>query len=428
MFTFSAVSTLQKTAGAGLTVGGIASSFHRDLDGEAITPDAVRAAIPDFMAPRSGNIEGGAIRLHHNFWDRLLKRVISSLPLPYAQQNELVAAIALPLGRVTKIWVDNEGQTHWRGILSAANPIAKVVWDMLKEGAVHLGVSLGGKIFETVPGGRDSLGKPCTLITKIRIDELSVTDNPALRLPGGEGEGAYINALAKSVRNIMPVTTLRPKPKKLSTQAFLLKAIGGSVSSEQASGDWGGYTSGLSSDRGLQPRSKRPRSTRRIAKYDETNVKSGLGGKHPMKSRPKATDSEPKTDVYGMTVGQLTQKLKKACQENTRDDWGSKEMTKSLADAALGIAGVTDSPTAEVVNFAKFLQHLSQFTASLPHMSDYQAIRTVPEFGAELSKALDTFTDSSAFKELEEKPLRPPGRVGVTPQSIMFPNQYVVYS
>ena len=164
-------------------VGGVASGFLRDLDGEAITPQAVRDAIPDFMASRGADgIQGGPLRLHHDFWTRFLRQAIDALNLPRDVQFELVAAISLPLGRVTQIWVDEQGTTHWKGILSQANPISGIIWQLLREKLIHLGVSLGGKILQTQAGGRDRLGRPCTLITAIRLDEISITDNPALSL------------------------------------------------------------------------------------------------------------------------------------------------------------------------------------------------------------------------------------------------------
>ena len=153
-------------------------------------------------------LKGGPLRLHHGFWERFLKQSINSLNIPYADQMGMLAAIALPLGRVTEMTVEPDGTTRWRGLLSQANPIAKVIWEMLKEGLVHLGVSVGGKINATRPG-RDALGRPCTVICDVRLDELSITDNPANRLIESEAadNGAYIMALAKSLQ-----TTVSPSP------------------------------------------------------------------------------------------------------------------------------------------------------------------------------------------------------------------------
>lgn len=196
-------------SGESWVVGGVASNFFRDLDGDAIAPDAIARAIPAFMANRGPDgLKGGPLRLHHGFWERFLKQSINSLNIPYADQMGMLAAIALPLGRVTEMTVEPDGTTRWRGLLSQANPIAKVIWEMLKEGLVHLGVSVGGKINATRPG-RDALGRPCTVICDVRLDELSITDNPANRLIESEAadNGAYIMALAKSLQ-----TTVSPSP------------------------------------------------------------------------------------------------------------------------------------------------------------------------------------------------------------------------
>lgn len=200
-------------------MGGVASNFFRDLDGDAIAPDAIARAIPAFMANRGPDgLKGGPLRLHHGFWERFLKQSINSLNIPYADQMGMLAAIALPLGRVTEMTVEPDGTTRWRGLLSQANPIAKVIWEMLKEGLVHLGVSVGGKINATRPG-RDALGRPCTVICDVRLDELSITDNPANRLIESEAadNGAYIMALAKSLQ-----TTVSPSP----VDRFLEQVLG----------------------------------------------------------------------------------------------------------------------------------------------------------------------------------------------------------
>jgi len=210
-------------SGESWVVGGVASNFFRDLDGDAIAPDAIARAIPAFMANRGPDgLKGGPLRLHHGFWERFLKQSINSLNIPYADQMGMLAAIALPLGRVTEMTVEPDGTTRWRGLLSQANPIAKVIWEMLKEGLVHLGVSVGGKINATRPG-RDALGRPCTVICDVRLDELSITDNPANRLIESEtaDNGAYIMALAKSLQ-----TTVSPSP----VDQFLEQVLGEDLS------------------------------------------------------------------------------------------------------------------------------------------------------------------------------------------------------
>jgi len=213
--TFLPLEAILSKTGESWAVGGVASNFFKDLDGDAISPAAIQQAIPGFMANRGPDgIQGGPLRLHHGFWERFLKQAINGLSLPYDEQIRLITAIALPLGRVTEMSVDADGTTRWRGVLSQANPIARVIWDMLREGMIHLGVSVGGKINAVRPG-RDVLGRPCNVITSVRLDELSITDNPANRLIESESpdNGAYIMALAKSLT--LEKAVRKPSPGQL---------------------------------------------------------------------------------------------------------------------------------------------------------------------------------------------------------------------
>lgn len=430
--------SLEKAAGA-YQVGGVASSFHRDLDGEAIVPDAIRQAIPDFMATRGADgIQGGPIRLHHDFWTRFLQRAVQSLRLPDEQQLAMVSAIALPLGRVTKIWVDSAGVTHWLGVLSEANPVARVIWDLLKEGLIHLGVSLGGKIFETQAGGRDALGRPCNLITKIRIDELSITDNPALRLTQGEDTGAYISALAKSVRQ-----TLRVKP--MSVEDFLRKAIAPTNDSGMVNASIFNSAPSETTKTGLSAEigepNLRPKGSVTV-KIEGGDTVTGMGGTSEAPAHPKATDKEPPTDVWGMTVGQLASELSKCAvkmskaaqmfpkadgqkREMLKCSMGSEDMNKMLTDGAYGLTTITPDPPDALLNFVRFLQHLSQFTQSLPYMDDFQAEGTMEAMGRDLTKALEAFQEGMP-KDLMGKTFRPDGSPNIGKLDIVFPQQYVV--
>lgn len=423
--------TLQKTGSVGAwEVGGVASSFYKDLDGDAIAPDAIRDAIPGFMARRGPTgIQGGPIRLHHGFWDSFLKKAIHLLHLDMQQQMDLVAAISLPLGRVTQIWVD-EGTTHWRGILSQSNPIARTIWGMLQEGVVHLGVSVGGKILSTRPG-RDCLGQACTLITKVRLDELSITDNPALRLLNRESaeNGAYIAALSKSLSKSLSLgmnsstaqksvgKTLRKRAQGSTYGAHLKPAIG------MGGSGWTETKTGMG--RGLNtPTSQRARGNTTI-KMDGTQPKTGLGDKQPRAHRPEAKNPEPKTDVYGLTVGALTQRLEKCCSM-TKGALQSPETQQLLTDAAYGLAGITEDPPAALINFVRYLQYFARFAQELPHMDDWQAAGTVEAMGPELYKSLADFKEGIT-EELKGSPVRPPGSPSIGSPVIMFPQQYVVY-
>lgn len=393
-------------------MGGIASSFHRDLDGDAIVPDAVEKAIPGFMASRGGDgIKGGPIRLHHDFFQPLLKRAIALLNLPVSKQFELVAAISLPLGRVTRMWMDEEGRTHWEGLLSPANPIAQIIWDMLKEGLVHLGVSLGGKILQTQQSGRDSLGQLCTLITEIRLDELSITDNPALRLTQEEDTGAYITALAKSIRSAMSTTEER----------FLRKAIGGNAMSEiavTAPETKTGMGRKFGESKTMQPKGKAS------VPMGETTTKTGMGGKSKAPARPMGGGTVPGLEKPQITVDAFVKDLQKACKFCDRAKMQSPEMLRKFGDGAYGLATLTDSPPPELVNMVRFLQMCNQFAQQLPHMDAFQAQGTVDAMGADLTKALEDFQEGMP-KALMQKTFRPPGSPGFAMPVITFPQQYI---
>jgi hypothetical protein len=433
----TSIRALTKSAAAGYIVGGVASSFHRDLDGEAILPEAVEEAIPDFMAMRGPDgIQGGPLRLHHDFWTRFLRQAIESLQLPVAEQMRMVAAISLPLGRVTRMWLDEQGTTYWEGELSQKNPVSVIIWDMLREGLIHLGVSLGGKILETASGGRDRLGRPCTLITKIRVDELSITDNPALRLTQEEDTGAYITALAKSVRS-----SLQRSRKFMTDQQkieqFLNKALkkagsafDASEAMRQGNAAWdspsdSGTKTGMG-DRGVgEPKSLRPRGKGKIRMNDSTTT-TGMGGKSKASPRPRATGNEPKTDVYGYTVGQLVRELGK-CASMSKADLSGADTLSTLTNGAYGLATLSDQPPEALINLVRFLQYFSQFAQELPHMDDFRARGTMEAMGRDLTKALEEFQEKMP-KELMAQTFRPPSAAGISGLDIVFPQQYVIYS
>lgn len=423
-------------SGESWVVGGVASNFFRDLDGDAISPDAIHHAIPGFMANRGPDgVQGGPLRLHHGFWERFLKQAINALNLPYEEQMGLLSAIALPLGRVTEMTVGPDGTTRWRGVLSQANPIAKTIWNMLKEGMVHLGVSVGGKINSTRPG-RDALGRPCTVITDVRLDELSITDNPANRLIESESpdNGAYIMALAKAAA--VPGRTGKPRPKSnvltpvstMSVESFLAKALG-NPGQEFGSGSW--RDTGIPEmGRGLTPvPASKPTGSTTIKLDASSSATAGkmLGGAtQPKAQRTYSSGGMPPTDVWGMNIDQLTRELSKCCGM-TKEAWGSPETVGLITDSAHAIAGLTDSPEPELINFVRFLQHVGQFAQAMPHMDDYQAAGTVQAMNSDLTKALEQFVESLP-SDLKGKPLRPSGSAGVTGMDIQFPAQYVVYS
>jgi hypothetical protein len=413
---FEIPATLQKSAKAGdWIVGGVASSFHRDLDGEAITPDAIASAIPQFMAVRGGDqISGGPIRLHHDFWTRFLKQAIAAVSLPFEEQTRLISAIALPLGRVTHISVDRgSGETRWRGVLSQSNPIARIVWDMLREGLISLGVSVGGKILAT-GRGRDALGRNCTLITKIRLDELSITDNPALRLTEGEGTGAYITALAKSIK-----TTFDHRGSgRMSTRTFLRKALGGNPQSEAASGNTSLPNMGFSRNLG-EPKTAKPKPSGTI-KTEDGDTKTGVGGVvQPKAAKPKG-GADLKSDVWGISVKEFAQQLSKCSGMKKTSEWSDPKLLKKFAQGAYGLTHITDNPPPELIDFINFLQQIAKFAYMLPNMDDYQAAGTMDAMGADLQKSLEEFQEKMP-DDLMGKPLRPPTFGSVDHLDIVYP-------
>ncbi|MBT9316304.1 HK97 family phage prohead protease [Leptothoe spongobia] len=411
---FSFGATLAKSAGSDLKVGGVASAFLKDLDGDALEPDAIRRAIPAFMADRGPDgIQGGPIRLNHNLWSRFLKDAIAALRLSPDEQMEMIASISLPLGRVTKIWVDEAGVTQWQGMLSKANPIAGVVWKMLKEGLVHLGVSVGGQILG-VRRGSDARGMPCNLITDIRLDELSVTDNPAFRLVQGETEdnGAYIMALAKSA----------------GVDAWLQKTLNSSAPKQFTSGSFGETRTGLS--HGIGETSLRPKGSRKI-KLQAVPTKTGIGA--PTKKCDRAGQQsgaghkQIATDVFGLTIGQMTKELAKSAAISDIKAMSAPDHLQFLTDCCYGLAGSMESPPGAIVNLMRFLGEFCKFAGMLPHMDGYQASGTIAEMGPALMKSLEDFEEKFP-KDLMGTPVRPSGSPRPVSQTVLFPQQYVVYN
>lgn len=383
-------------------------------------PNAVRDAIPDYMAMRGPDgIQGGPIRLHHDFWQPFLQRAIGALGLSEKRQFELVAAIALPIGRVTSMSVDNEGRTHWEGYLSEANPIAKIVWQMLKEGLIHLGVSLGGRILQVADGGRDALGKPCRLITRIRIDELSVTDNPALRITDGSDHGAYIMALAKSV--------LGPPPRMASpnddVQRFLSKALGGDGGASLFNSGETTVTGMGSMSRSLTPKQSVPRSGKKI-QLDSSSTTTGMGKDNVApapKGKPAGKGNGWSTDVWGMTVEQFTRGLAKCGDMQDPHEWA--EAANYMRDGSMGLIGLTNRPPDDLLNLVRLLSNVSRYAMELPYMTKSCAAATMREMGDDLKKMADQFMGSIPG-ELKGKPLKPPGAKSFAALDIAVPEQY----
>lgn len=427
-FNIPATLLIKAASASGWQVGGVASAYLRDLDNEAITPDAVREAIPGFMACRGPDgIRGGPLHLHHGFWDGFLRRAIQVLGISPEKQLELVAGISLPLGRVTDIYVDDRGVTHWSGILSAANPISKVIWELLKEKIISLGVSLGGKILST-RRGCDSLGQPCTLIDKIRMDELSITANPALRLTQSEdpSNGAYITALSKAISASIEDPMER-------VEAFLTKALSPtkarqngsatqSMGSAQAfnSGD-NQLSTGMDGSLSTAPQKRAVRGTHHGEM--QPDVTPGVGKtKNPFHADQSRGGADIKTDVWGMTVPQFASALKK-CAVMDVNEFASPDTLTLFQSGAEGLAGLDPNPPMSLVNFVRLLQQISMYSQNLHKMSKWQQEGTLSEMKKSLAKGLMNFEESMP-KNLMTKPFRPPGSPNVHSIQIPFPQQY----
>jgi len=123
---------VEKQEDGTLLVSGIASSEAVDSDGETITADAMKAALPDYMK--------------------------------FANIREMHQPIAA--GTALKCEVDSEGVTHIETKIVDPTTILKIEEEVLK------GFSVGGAITS-----RDPLNK--TIITGIRLSEISVVDRPA---------------------------------------------------------------------------------------------------------------------------------------------------------------------------------------------------------------------------------------------------------
>ena len=129
---FVAFEKVEKQDDGSILVSGVASSEAVDADGETITSDAMKAALPDYM-------KFGAIR----------------------EMHQPIAA-----GSAIKCEVDAEGITHLEAKIVDPVTCMKIDEEVLK------GFSVGGKITS-----RDPLNK--TIITGIRLTEISVVDRPA---------------------------------------------------------------------------------------------------------------------------------------------------------------------------------------------------------------------------------------------------------
>ena len=125
---FGAIEKFDAAADGSLMVSGIASTEAVDSDGEIVTAEAMRKAIPSYL-------QCGSVR----------------------EMHQPIAA-----GRPIAAHVDDDGKTHFTAHIVDAGTIAKIKAGILK------GFSIGGK----------SLKKAGNKITEILLKEISVVDLP----------------------------------------------------------------------------------------------------------------------------------------------------------------------------------------------------------------------------------------------------------
>ncbi|WP_257306294.1 HK97 family phage prohead protease [Geothrix campi] len=146
-----------------LKVSGIASSEAVDSDGETITAEAMKAAIPDYMA-------FGALREMHTAW---------------------------AAGTALKCDVGDDRKTHFEALVVDAEAIKKV------QTGTYKGFSIGGKVTKRDPANRST-------ITGIKLVEVSLVDRPANpeavfsmgKVEGDESEALTLAVLRKSMWSI----------------------------------------------------------------------------------------------------------------------------------------------------------------------------------------------------------------------------------
>jgi phage head maturation protease len=131
---YSEIDSIVKNDDGTIIVTGYASSGSVDSDGETITPEAMKAAIPDYM-------KFGAVREMHG-------------------KNAAGTALSAE--------VQDDGRTLFSALIVDPIAIKKV------ETKTYKGFSIGGSV---PPGGRDPVNK--TLIKQLKLVEVSLVDRPA---------------------------------------------------------------------------------------------------------------------------------------------------------------------------------------------------------------------------------------------------------
>ena len=163
MILYGELTKIEPLDDGSIRVHGVASSGGRDSSGEVVSPDAMRKALPDYMA-------FGAIR----------------------EMHQLRAA-----GAALHAEVGEDGATRLSAHIVDPLAVRKV------KAGVYKGLSIGGKVLARDPADP-------SLITAIRLDEISLVDRPcnpeavidlwkaAARAPSNEEVRAEADAMAKA--------------------------------------------------------------------------------------------------------------------------------------------------------------------------------------------------------------------------------------
>ena len=131
--TYASIAKSETQPDGTVKVWGYASSGAVDSDGETITPDAMKAALPDYMT-------FGAVREMHD-----AKKAA---------------------GTAIEASVEDDGRTYFGAHIVDSEAVKKVL------AGVYKGFSIGGKVLS-----RDELNK--TIIKSIKLVEVSLVDRPA---------------------------------------------------------------------------------------------------------------------------------------------------------------------------------------------------------------------------------------------------------
>jgi len=130
------------------------------------------------------------------------------------------------------------------------------------------------------------------------------------------------------------------------------------------------------------------------------------------------------TDVWGLTVGQLTKELKTWSNMPMQKMASSPELLEGLGNAAFGLSNITIHPPPELCNMLRMLGCFSQFCKALGHMQPMRAEPAYKAMTSDFRKMLVEFEERLP-DGLKELPIRPPGNgQSVDRMRIPFPQQY----